>query len=65
MCRGGGGTLISVGSDHFWGFKILNFNIYFWGGVEAGSKNEYFAGYENFVNIFGGNHKTGLVLGII
>ena len=38
--EGGGGTLIFhiyVGLVHFWGFKILNFNIFFlffffWGG---------------------------------
>ena len=29
---GGGGTLIYVGSDHFWGFKILNFNKKILGG---------------------------------
>ena len=41
--QGGGGALIFshiyVGSDHFFGFKILNFNIF--GGFE---KNEYFLG---------------------
>ena len=37
--RGGGG--------HFWGFKILNSNIF--GGFQ---KNEYFWGYEDFVDIF-------------
>ena len=31
----------------FFGFKILNFNI-FWGF----QKNEYFLGYEDFVDIF-------------
>ena len=29
----------------FWGFKILNFNIFFWGGGGV-QKNEYFLGYE-------------------
>ena len=37
-----------VGSGLFW-FKILNFNIF--GGFQ---KNEYFLGYEDFVDIFGG-----------
>ena len=39
---GGGGTLIFhtyVGSAHFFGFKILNFNIFL--GFQ---KNEYFLG---------------------
>ena len=39
---GGGGTSIVhiyVGSGHFFGFKILNFNIF--GGFK---KNEYFSG---------------------
>ena len=49
----------SKGSDHFLGFKILIFNIL--GGFQ---KNEYFLGYEDFVDIFGGHHKTGLVLGV-
>ena len=34
----------------FLGFKILNFNIF--GGFQ---KNEYFWGYENFVDIFLGS----------
>ena len=52
MCvgGGGGGTLIfshiHVGWDHFWGFKILNFNIL--GGFQ---KYHYFWGYEDFVDI--------------
>ena len=45
-----------VGSVHFGGFKILNFNIF--GGF---LKNEYFWGYENFVDIFWGHPKIGLV----
>ena len=43
---GGGGTLIFhtyVGSVHFLGFEILNFNI-FWGF----QKNEYFFGVLRF-----------------
>ena len=47
---GGGGTLIFsyiyVGSEHFWGFKIMNFNIF--GGFQ---KYHYFWGYEDFVDI--------------
>ena len=39
--------LTYVSSDHFLGFKILNFNI-FWGF----QKNVYFLGYEDFVDIF-------------
>ena len=38
----------TYGSGHFWGFKILNFNIF--GGFQ---KNRYFLGYEDFVDIFG------------
>ena len=37
-----------VGSGHFFGLKILNFNIF--GGFQ---KNEYIFWYENFVEIFG------------
>ena len=47
--RGGGGlrfSYIYVGWDHFWGFKILNFNIF--GGFQ---KYHYFWGYEDFVDI--------------
>ena len=36
-----------VGSGHFVGFKILNFNIF-----RGFQKNEYFCGYEDFVDIF-------------
>ena len=42
------------------GFKILNLNIS--GGFQ---KNEYFWGYEDFVDIFGGQHKIGLYFGVI
>ena len=60
----GGGTLIfsyiQIGSDHFFGFKILHFNI--WGGG---------GGVRNLI-IFGGMkclwinpNKTGLVLEVI
>ena len=37
---------IYVGWDHFWGLKILNFNIF--GGFQ---KYHYFWGYEDFVDI--------------
>ena len=55
--RGRGDTLIFsyVGSGHFFGFKILNFVIF--GGFQ---KNEYFLGYEDFVDIFGVHYKIGL-----
>ena len=51
VCVGGGGgwlrfSYIYVGWDHFWGFKILNFNIF--GGFQ---KYHYFWGYEDFVDI--------------
>ena len=53
----------SEGSDHFWGFKVLNFNI-FLGGGGVGKKNIF--GDMKFLWIFfGGHHRTGLVLGII
>ena len=58
----GGGVLwyfhTYVGTGYFLGFKILNFNIF--GGFE---KNEYFWGYKDFVDIFWGHHKIGLVWG--
>ena len=38
-----------IGSGYFGGLKILNFNIF--GGFQ---KTEYFWGYEDFVDIFGG-----------
>ena len=43
----------------FW-FKILNFKIFV--GFQ---KNEYFLGYEDFVDSFWGHHKIGLYLGVI
>ena len=53
----GGGVLLYfhtyVGSDYFLGFKVLNFNI-FWGL----HKNEYFLGYEDFVDIFWGSSQN-------
>ena len=38
-----------VGSGHFWG--VQNFEFQFLGGFQ---KNEYFLGYQDFVDIFGG-----------
>ena len=53
--RGGGYYNIFI---HTWartilGLKILNFNTF-----EGFQKNEYFLGYEDFVDIFWGHHKT-------
>ena len=48
---GGGGTLIFfryVGSVYF--FLVLNFNIF-----GCFQENEYFLGYEDFVDFFGGS----------
>ena len=42
------------------GFKI--FNLSFFGGVQ---KNEYFWGYEEVVDIFGGHYIIGLFWGVI
>ena len=39
---------------------MLYFNIFL--GFQ---KNEYFWGYEDFVDIFWGHHKNGLYLGVI
>ena len=55
---GGGGGGYSNIFIHTWartilGFKILNFNTF-----EGFQKNEYFLGYEDFVDIFWGHHKT-------
>ena len=44
----------------FWGFQILNSNIF--GGFQK--KNDYFLRYEDFVHIFGDHHKIGLYLGV-
>ena len=53
-----------VGSDHFWGFKILNFNIF--GGSQ---KNDFFffwgGGMMKLWIILGVHHKSGLILGVI
>ena len=42
-----------VGSDYFFGFKILSFNIFL--GFQ---KNKYFFGYEDFVDIFLGSSQN-------
>ena len=61
---GGGGVLLYfhtyVGSGYLFGFKILNFNI-FWGF----QKNEYFWGYEDFVDIFMGSSQNWASLRVI
>ena len=44
----------------FWGVQNFAFQYFF--GFE---KNDYFWGYEDFVDIFGGHHKIGLYLGVI
>ena len=57
---GGGGTLIFSYIRRlvpFFRFKILNFDIF--GGFQ---RNNYFFGYENFVDIFWGHHKIGFYL---
>ena len=48
----GGGTLI---------FSYIH-RLRIFGGFQ---KNEYFLGYEDFVDIFWGHHKIGLYLGVI
>ena len=54
--RGGGDYFHAyIGLGFFWGFKILNFNIF--GGFQ---KTEYFWGYQHFVDIFWDHHKIGL-----
>ena len=49
-----------VSTSHFLGFKILNFNIFWW-FVEKW----IFLGYQDCVDIFWGHHKIGLYLGVI
>ena len=49
-----------VGLGYFWGFKILNFNI-FW----VLQKTEFFGGMKILWIYFGGHHKTGLYLEVI
>ena len=62
MAQGGYSDIFHayVGSVHFWGFKILNFNIF--GGF---LKNEYFFGYEDFVDIFLGSSQNWASLRVI
>ena len=57
---GQGGFNTYVGSAHFLGFKILNFNIF--GGFQ---KNKYFLGYEDFMNIFWGSSQNWASLRVI
>ena len=65
MCVwGGGGTLIFLHIRRlglFFGFKILNFNI-FWGFSE---KMNIFLGYEDFVDIFFGSSLNWTSLRVI
>ena len=59
----GGGTLIFSGIRRLWSFfgvQNLNFNIFL-----SFQKNEYFLGYEDFVDMFWGHHKIGLYLMVI
>ena len=65
MQWGGGGRysdifpyICRLGS-FFW-FKSLNFNIFVFF-----QSNEYYLGYEDFVDIFWGHLKIGLYLGVI
>ena len=44
-------------------FNIFFFFFFFFGG--GGQKNEYFWGYEEFVDFFGGHQNSGLTLGVI
>ena len=62
---GGGGTLIFSHLRRLGPFfGVQNFAFQFFWGFQ---KNEYFLGYEDFVDILffwgGGHHKIGLVLG--
>ena len=50
---------ICVGSGHF---LVQNFEFQIFWGFQ---KNEYFWGYEDFVDIFWGHYKIGLYLGVI
>ena len=70
MCVGGGGRggysdifYIYVSWDHFWGFKILNFNIFFFFLGGRGFRNIILLGVWRFCGYY--HYKTGLVLGVI
>ena len=52
-----------VGSGHFLGFKILNFNIF--GGFQKKLIFFIYLRYEDFVVTFWGHYKIGLHLGVI
>ena len=67
ISRGGGGEysdilVIYVGSDHFWGFKTLNFNT-FWGFHKKKNIFGGGGGYEEIVDIFLGPLQIGLFWG--
>ena len=49
-----------VDSGYFWGFKILNFNIF-----ADFKKTEYFWGYEIFVDIFWGSSQNRTIFSLI
>ena len=52
----GGKGYSDIGLAQFWG--VQNFECqYFWGFSE---KNDYLLGYEDFVDILWGHHKSGL-----
>ena len=63
---GGGGVLTTLIFSHirrlgqFFGFKILNFNI-----ILCFQKNEYFLGYEDFVDILLGSSQNWASLRVI
>ena len=63
--RGRGYTdiFIYVGSGHFFGFKILNFNFFLGGG--GVQKTKYFLGYEDFVDFFGGSSQFWTILKVL
>ena len=42
-----------------WGVKILNFNIFFWGGGGGVQKTEYFGGMKIMWIFFGGSSQNG------
>ena len=67
ISRGGGGEysdilVIYVGSDHFFGFKTLNFNT-FWGFHKKKNIFGGGGGYEEIVDIFLGPLQIGLFWG--
>ena len=45
--------------------EVQNFELYYFFGGGGYLKKQYFLGYGDFVDIFGGHHKIGLYLGVI